>query len=178
MSRIKPVDPATATGKVKEIFSGPLEGKHFNIYKSIASSPAALSGYLAFSKSLGEGMLSKKEIEVIQLAVGEANGCEYCTAAHTMVGKMAGLSEDQIKQARRGTVPGDAKLDAVARFATALHEKKGYVGEGDLKKFREAGFTDGHATEVIANYALATFTNYFNHVNETPLDFPAAPKLG
>ncbi|MFO7775603.1 MAG: carboxymuconolactone decarboxylase family protein, partial [Candidatus Hydrogenedentota bacterium] len=35
----------------------------------------------------------------------------------------------------------------------------------------------GHIAEVVANYALSTLTNYFNHVNETEVDVPAAPVL-
>jgi hypothetical protein len=31
--------------------------------------------------------------------------------------------------------------------------------------------------EVVATYALAVFTNYFNHLNNTALDFPPAPVL-
>ena len=30
---------------------------------------------------------------------------------------------------------------------------------------------------IVANVALNIFTNYFNHVAETEVDFPAAPEL-
>jgi AhpD family alkylhydroperoxidase len=36
--------------------------------------------------------------EQIALCVGEANGCEYCLAAHTVIGKNAGLGEVEIYQ--------------------------------------------------------------------------------
>ena len=178
MSRLNVVDPNAATGAIKEVFEGPLKGKHFNIYKGMANSPAVMQAYLGFSGNLGEGALSKKEAEVIALTVGEANGCDYCTAAHSMIGKMAGLSDEQIIGARQGSVANDPKLDALAHFATAMHEKKGYVSDDDLAKVRAAGYTDEHITEAVAHYALATFTNYFNHVNKTDVDFPAAPKIG
>lgn len=177
MARLNSVDPAAATGKAKEIFEGPLKGKAFNIYKAMANSPAALSAYLGLAGALKQASLSSKEQEIIQLVVGEANGCDYCVAAHTMLGQGAGLSEAQTKDARRGHVSGDAKLDALARFAATLHEKKGWVGDEDLKKIRDAGYNDGHIAEAVAVYALATFTNYFNHVNHSELDFPKAPAL-
>ena len=41
MPRLNTIDPATATGKAKEIFDGPLQGKHLNIFKGMANSPAA-----------------------------------------------------------------------------------------------------------------------------------------
>ena len=175
MSRIATVEPAQATGRVKEIFDGPLSGKHFNIFKAMASSPALLDSYLAISGALGSGVLSAKERETVQLAIGAANNCDYCLAAHTAIGKGAGLSEDQTIAARRGSGTGDAKLDALARFALALHEKRGFASDDDLKAFRGAGYADDAIGEVIGNYALAVLTNYFTHVNETPIDFPPAP---
>lgn len=176
MSRLAPVNPASATGRVKEIFEGPLKGKHFNIFKSMANSGAALDVYLGMAGALGKGLLNDKEREVIQLAVGQANNCQYCLSAHTAIGKGAGLTEGQTLEARRGKL-GDARLDALARFALAIHEKKGFVSDADLSAFKSAGFADGHVAEVVANYALAVYTNYFNHVNQTPLDFPAIQSI-
>jgi uncharacterized peroxidase-related enzyme len=171
MSRLTPVDPANATGRVKEIFEGPLKGKTFNIFKAMANSPAALDAYLGLSGALAKSHLNGKEQETIQLAIGQANNCAYCLAAHTAIGKMVGLSDAQTVGARRGA-PGDAKLDALTKFALALHEKRGHVSDADVNAFKAAGYTDAHIPEVIAAYALATYTNFFNHVNQTPVDFP------
>ncbi|MEL7471696.1 MAG: carboxymuconolactone decarboxylase family protein, partial [Planctomycetota bacterium] len=83
----------------------------------------------------------------------------------------------QTVAARRGVIEGDAKLEAVTRLATALHEKRGFVSDEDVEKFKSAGFSDGAVAEAVAVYAFATFTNFFNHVNETEVDFPAAPSI-
>lgn len=176
MSRIPQVDPATATGRAKEIFDGPLKGKYFNIFKSMAASPSVLDAYLGMSGALAKTSLSPKEREVIQLAVGEANNCSYCVAAHTVIGMGAGLTADEAVSARRGTMR-DAKLDALAKFSLAFHEKKGFVSDSDISAFIAAGYSREQMGEVAAVYALAVFTNYFNHLNDTPLDFPAAPVL-
>lgn len=176
MTRIPPVNPATATGRAKEIFDGPLAGKHFNIFKSMAVSPAALDTYLGMAGALSKAALNAKEREVIQLAIGQANNCEYCQAAHTAIGKSVGLTDAQTIEARRGTL-SDPKLNAVAKFALALHEKKGFVSDSDYKNFKAAGYTDAHAAEAVASYALALYTNYFNHMNNTPTDFPAVPAI-
>ncbi|MCB9845950.1 MAG: carboxymuconolactone decarboxylase family protein [Phycisphaeraceae bacterium] len=176
MARLNVVDPAGATGRAREIFDGPLKGKHFNLFKAMANSGAVLDAYLGMSGPLGKGALSAKEHEVVQLAVGSANNCDYCQAAHTAIGKMAGLSEGQTIEARRGTL-SDARLDALANFALALHEKRGHVSDDDLTRVRGAGFTDAHIAEAVGSYALAVFTNYFNHVNQTEVDFPAPPAV-
>jgi uncharacterized peroxidase-related enzyme len=163
-------------GKAKEIFEGPLKGKHFNIFRSMASSPAVLEAYLGMSGALNTTTLSAKEREVVQLAVSEANRCEYCVAAHTVIGKGAGLSEGATVEARRGKM-ADPKLNALTRFALTIHEKKGAITEKDAQDFVSAGFTQAQMGEVVAVYSLAVFTNYFNHVNQTPLDFPSPPAL-
>lgn len=176
MPRITAVNPATATGRNKEVFEGPLKGKHFNIFKAMAASPAGLDFYLGMAGALGKATLSAKEQEVVQLAIGEANNCGYCAAAHTIIGKGAGLTEAQTVEARRGHL-ADAKLNALTRFALTIHEKKGHVSDADVSAFKGAGYTDAAVVEVVAAYALAVFTNYFNHVNDTAMDFPPAPAI-
>lgn len=176
MPRLKTIDPANAQGRAKEIFEGPLKGKFFNIFKAMANSGAALDVYLGMSGPLHKGLINAKELEVVQLAVGEATGCDYCTAAHTAIGKGAGLTDQQCLEARKGR-SGDPKLDAVAKFAIAIHEKKGSVSDQDLAAIRAAGYGDGHIAEFVAAYALAIYTNYFNHVNHTISDFPAVAKV-
>ena len=51
------------------------------------------------------------------------------------------------------------------------------AGVEDIDQLRASGFSDGEITEIIANVALNLFTNYFNHVAGTEVDFPAAPAL-
>lgn len=177
MPRLNVVDPASATGAVKEIFDGPLKGKHVNIFKGFANSPAAFQGFLGFKGGLDSGELSPAEGELVALIVGEANTCDYCVAAHTTIGKSVGLTEDQAVAARKGDAIGDARLDAIATFTRALVEKRGFVEDSDIDAFRSAGFGDSEIVEIIGLLALNTFTNYFNHVNETVIDFPAVPAL-
>ncbi len=176
MGRLATIDPASATGRVKEIFEGPLKGKTFNIFKAMANSPAALDAYLGMAGAMSKAGLSAREQEVIQLAVGQANNCGYCVAAHTAIGKMSGLTDVQTVEARRGKL-SDGKLDALAKFALALVEKRGFVSGADLDAVRKAGYSDGHIAEAVASFALATYTNVFNHVNETVSDFPAVAEV-
>ncbi len=176
MPRLNVVDPATETGRVKEIFDGPLKGKHLNIFKGFANSPAVLDAYLAMSGALNNSSLSGKDREAVALAVGQANDCNYCLAAHTALGKMAGMSEAETIAARRGD-SDDPRIAALTKFAQAIHEKRGWVSDDNLATFRAAGFSDGEVAEVVAVYALNLFSNYFNHLNETEIDFPAAPAL-
>ncbi|MGP1345733.1 MAG: carboxymuconolactone decarboxylase family protein [Phycisphaerales bacterium] len=177
MPRIPLIDPSQASGKTKEIFDGPLKGKHLNIFKAMGNSPAALEFYLGAAGALKHAALTAAEQEVVQLAIGAANDCDYCQAAHTAIGKSVGLTDAQTVGARRGTVEADPRLNALAKFALKIHEKKGFVDDADITAFKGAGFNDGHVMEVVGVYALATFTNYVNHIAQTPVDFPSPPAL-
>jgi len=177
MPRIQPVQPETAQGEATEIFSTVQEkmGMVPNIVKTMANSPAVANAYLAFSGALGS-TLSPQLRERIALTVGQANSCNYCLSAHTAIGKMSGLSEDEIFEAREGTA-GDAKEAAAVTFARKLVDLRGNASDKDLEAVRSAGYTDGEVSEIVANVALNLFTNYFNHVADPEIDFPVAPAL-
>ena len=176
MPRLRVIDPAAATGKAKEIFDGPLRGKHLNVFKGLANSPPVLQGYLAFNATLAEGEFSPADREVIALTIGQANNCDYCVAAHTGLARQAGLSREQAIAARARRLD-DPKLGALMRFVLALHDKRGTLSDQDVAEFKNAGYNDGQVVEAVAVYALNVFTNYFNHVNQTDIDLPAAPKI-
>jgi len=178
MSRIPTINPDQATGKAQELLSGVRSklGMTPNLMRALANAPAALDAYLQFSGSLGRGTLTSKTREQIALAVAEANACGYCLSAHTAIGKSVGLNPEQIRDARMGTAV-DTTSNAILHFATQLLEKRGRVSDADLASARAAGVSDAEITEIVANTALNLFTNYFNHVAETEIDFPPAEEL-
>ena len=177
MPRLNVVDPASATGTVKEIFDGPLKGMHINLFKGMANAPSGLKAYLGLAGALEESTLSGAEKEAAALALGEAHSCDYCVAAHTKLGAGAGLTEDHTVQIRKGDSTGNERIDAIGNLIRALHAKKGFVDDGDLDAFKGAGFTDAEVVDVMVLFTLNTYTNYFNHMNETEVDFPAPPVL-
>lgn len=178
MQRIQPLDPQTASGKTKELLDKVQKkfGKIPNIMRTMAQSPAVLDSYLSFSGALGASTLSPKLREQISLAVSQSNHCDYCLAAHSIIGKTTGLNEKEILDARRCEAT-DNKTKAALQFASQLVEKRGHVGNEDVQRVRQAGYSEGEILELIAVVALNLFTNYFNHVVETEVDFPKAPAL-
>ena len=68
-------------------------------------------------------------------------------------------------------------MDAALQFAKSVVEKRGCVSDEDLDKVRSAGYDDGEITEIVAHVVLNIFRNYFNHIAETPIDFPKADPL-
>ena len=178
MSRIHQIAPESATGKAKELLDA-VKGKLGlvpNMTRAMANAPAVLEGYLSLSGALGKGTLSAKDRERIALAVGQANGCEYCLAAHSTIGKMVGLTADQILDSRRGTSV-ESKSAAIVQFARQVLDKQGRLSDADLADARIAGLDDAAIAEVVGNVALNIFTNYFNHVAATDIDFPKAEPI-
>ena len=134
------------------------------------------NAYLGFSQSLSTGSLPARLREQLALVVGETNACEYCVAAHTALGKGAGLSEGETCDARRA-VAADDKERAALGFARTIVTDRGNLADDDVEAVREAGYTEGEIAEIVAHVALNIFTNYFNHVAGTEVDFPIAPEL-
>jgi uncharacterized peroxidase-related enzyme len=179
MERITPINPQSAQGRVKELLDAVKArlGIVPNMTRSMAVSPAVLDGYLGFIGALGGGVLPARVREQLALEVGEANQCNYCVSAHSLLGKRAGLSDQDVLDSRRGECAADHKADALLRFARTVLEKRGMIADADLAPVRQAGYGDAEIAEVVAHVGLNVFTNYFNSVAGTALDFPKAPAL-
>ncbi len=177
MQRISAIDPSQATGKAKQLLDGVQAklGITPNLMKTLATAPAALEAYLNFNGALSTGLLDAKFREQLALAVAQANSCEYCLSAHSAIGKMVGLKQEEIESSRESRST-DAKRDAGLKFAQAIVVQRGELSDGALENVRKAGYSDGEITEIVANVALNIFTNYFNHVAQTEIDFPRVTK--
>ena len=178
MPRIQPVDRNTADPATVELLNSVRMsmGAVPNLVATMAHSPAVARAYLGFAQALSGGSLPRRLREQIALVVGEANACTYCVAAHTALGRRAGLTEEESKEARRAAAQ-DGKEQAALAFARKVVQDRGVVADEDVERLRRAGYTDGEVGEIVANVALNLFTNDFNHVAATELDFPAAPDL-
>lgn len=174
MPRLTPVDRKTATGRTKELLDGVQAkmGTVPNLLGTLANSPAALTAYLQLSDAVSGGSLDAKTREAIALAVAGINECDYCASAHSFISSSLKVDKDEISRRLRGTSE-DPKVDAVLALTRAVVETKGRVSDGDLAAARDAGISDAEVSEVVANVALNVFTNYFNHVADTEIDFPA-----
>jgi len=178
MARLNVVDTERATGEARVLYDGisGVLGMVPNIYQGVANSPAALEGLLQIGAALKKGQLAESEIEAIKLAVSQAYGCRYCLGAHTFLAKKAGLSDAEIIDIRLGNVV-PPRLAALIRFVNVTIEPRGRITDDDLGAVKTAGYNDAQVAEVILVIAQTVFTNLFNRVHQTPLDFPPAPEL-
>jgi uncharacterized peroxidase-related enzyme len=178
MPRLNVVEPEAATGKVKELYEASQQqfGTVFNLFKGLANAPLALDAYMTLERLIAGGTLSPAEQAIVRLTASQLNGCEYCLAAHTMEGRMKGMSEDEMVKIRRGDAT-DPKHAALVRFTRRVLDRKGFVRDEEIDAFRQAGYTDEHIAEVVTILAQKTLSNYFNHIHDTPLDVPAVAEV-
>ncbi|MEH7225968.1 carboxymuconolactone decarboxylase family protein [Bacillus sp. JJ1566] len=72
--------------------------KHFAKIKELA--PEQLQAYNAFGKAaMQEGTLSRKEKEIIAVAIAHVTECPYCIDAHTKGAKKAGATLEELTEA-------------------------------------------------------------------------------
>jgi uncharacterized peroxidase-related enzyme len=143
-----------------------------NMFRTIANSPQALEGYLAMSGALGKGTLPAATRERIALAVAEVNGCGYCLSAHTYLGKNLAHLDDAEITANRGGASNDMKADAAVRFAAEVAKNRGHITDADFAAVKLGGYTDAQVIEIVQHVALNIWTNVFNEVFQTEIDFP------
>ena len=142
-----------------------------NMFKAVSNSPAALKSMWGSFGALGAGTLGARLGEQIAVAVANRNKCEYCLAAHTVLGKGAGASADEMANAQVGKSI-DARTQAALTFSLKIVEQRAAISEGDVQAIRAAGFSDGEIVEIMAHVALNLFTNYVNVAFNVPVDFP------
>jgi uncharacterized peroxidase-related enzyme len=175
MARFTSVSADQATGATADIYAGIKKslGKVPNAYATLATlAPPALNAMLAADKVLAAGPLSKPDQETVKLVISELAGCDYCVAAHSMVGKMVGLSPEVLHHIRGGQPTGDAKRDALVTFVRYLANKPGTLPEAQLQALQEAGYSGEEIVHIGLAISVITFTNVFNRINDTTVDFP------
>ncbi len=173
MPRIQPIELDKAQPKAKAL----LEGVHKSLgitpngMRTMAQSPATLEAYLGFGKALSGASVSPQLREQIALTVAGENACNYCASAHTALGTKLGVDTDELAANLKG-LSRDPKTKAALEFARRIVIERGWVSDDDLRRVREAGYTEGEITEIIAVVSQNIFSTYFNHIADTDVDFP------
>lgn len=142
-----------------------------NLLGVLANAPAALETYVTVSALNGKSELTLAEREVVQLIAATQHGCDFCVAGHTAVAlNKAKLPQEVVDALRaRGELP-DARYETLAAFAREVIATRGNVSDATYQAFRDVGFTEGNALEVILGVSLATLCNFANVFAQTPLN--------
>ncbi|QPF90574.1 carboxymuconolactone decarboxylase family protein [Bradyrhizobium commune] len=176
MSRLSVQNLESDTGPSGQIYAQikKAAGSVPNAYAAVAThGPAALKSMLAADAVLAAGTLTKRDREVIKLVISDVAGCDYCVAAHHHLAKLAGMKPEELKNIRDGKPTGEAKRDALVGFVRKLAQSSGTVSDEDFAAIKAAGYSDTQLVEISLAFATIVFTNVFNRINDTEIDFPA-----
>lgn len=142
-----------------------------NLVRLLANAPVALETYQTVGEINGRASLTPAEREAVQITAAATHGCGFCVAGHTAVAeKKAKLDQGVISALRDKAQVPDARLDAVARFTEAVIASRGAVSDAELAGFKDAGFDDQAALEVVLGVSLATLCNFANNMGQPELN--------
>jgi uncharacterized peroxidase-related enzyme len=167
----------SATGAAATIFERIREstGSVPNCYAAVGHlNAAALKAILQADGVLASSSLRKQELEIVKLVVSQAADCDYCTTAHSLLLLLAGLTPEALKAIREKRPTGIPRNDALVRFVHAVVTTEGVVSAAAYAEIKSAGYSDAHMVDISLAIAIATFTNTFNRINDTPIDVTAS----
>lgn len=168
------VDPARAEGAQKEVLNKAKAQVGFipNMYANMANAPAVLDTYLhGYGLFRSESGFTPPEQEVVFLAASQANGCDYCTAAHSMIADMKSkVPKDTLDAIRSGRPIPDARLAALYRLTTEMVRTHGRPAAKVVQDFLDAGFEEKKLLYVVLALAVKTLSNFSNHAFATEVD--------
>ncbi|MDO4427351.1 MAG: carboxymuconolactone decarboxylase family protein [Moraxella sp.] len=174
MARLTVHTPATAPEDSKARMEVVEKANGFipNLIRVLANSPQAIEMYQEVGKMNGKNSLDAKEIEVVQITAAAHNGCDFCVAGHTKIGKLKLSMPDDVLNALRSrtNIDGNEKYQALAQFTMQLIDKRGKVSDEELSNFKAAGYNDQNVLDVVMGVALATLCNYANNVAATEIN--------
>jgi AhpD family alkylhydroperoxidase len=178
VSRLKPLEIDQAKGRSRAVLLEVQDRLDMvpNFMKMMAISPAAAEGYNGLNLAVRSGILPARIRESIALLVAQYNRSDYSLAAHSALAKIEGLSDEEIRDCRRG-VSTDSLIQTALHFSHAYLEQKGHVSGKQLDAMRRAGYEDEEMVEIMATIALNQFTNYFNNAVKPEIDFPPVGEL-
>lgn len=141
-----------------------------NLIRTFANSPAVLEGAWALLTAFGKTRFSPAEQQLIALAISVENECGYCAAAHSLMGKGAGLSDAALHATRAGQPLMEPQHEALRRFASVVTATRGNPSDSEIAAFLAAGYDQTAILEVILGVATKTLMNYTDHIASVPLD--------
>lgn len=165
-------DTETAPAEARERLAAARKKMGFvpNLFAKMAEAPAAVEAYQELDRIFGQTSLSPVERETVLLAVSVYNKCHFCVAAHSGRAKQAGIEAGDLQALRGGRDLPDPRLRALARFTRAVVDQRGWLDDGTVQAFLDAGFERRHVFEVLIGVSIKTLSNYANHIAATPLN--------
>jgi len=123
-------------------------GNVLNIFKTLAHHPALMRRWMVFANHvLGKSTLPDREREIAILRAGHLSNAGYEWGQHVVIGRTAGLTDDEIRRIRVGPdVPEWNDLDRLVLTATDELHGDQFVTDGTW-----AGLSDHWSNEQLVD---------------------------
>ncbi|MFN0111287.1 MAG: carboxymuconolactone decarboxylase family protein [Blastocatellia bacterium] len=119
--RLKPLaDDELGAEALRVLEGATMRGQVFNIFRTLAHHPRLLESWLVFgAQVLGKSTLPKRERELVVLRMGWLCQSEYEWGQHVLIGRRAGLTDEEILRIKDGAdAEGWNNLDRAMLQAT------------------------------------------------------------
>jgi AhpD family alkylhydroperoxidase len=115
------------------------KGSYFNRLGELNDlAPDVFKAFLKFDQlALAEGQLSKKQKELIAIAVAHTTGCPYCIELHVKQGKSKDVSKEEMAE----SILVATALKAGSAIAHGVNALNAYDGDGEDELYKASYFS-------------------------------------
>jgi uncharacterized peroxidase-related enzyme len=177
MTKIELHNAETAPDGAGDVLSAVKQQLGFvpNLFRALANSPTALSGFTGLLAAYENTSLSKGERQLVQLAASMENQCSYCIAGHSVFALSVGVGHDTVSAIRQNRPLPDPHERALIDFCREVIRQRGRVSDPNRARFLEAGYTQAQMLEVVLGIAIKMISNYAYGLFDFPLDAQFQP---
>ena len=143
-----------------------------NLIGAMSTSPVLIDSLVGLFGNVHGSSFTEAQVQTVLLTDAVTNDSPWAVAFHTTLALKEGIDPADVQAIRNGRLPKDSKLAALSGLAKAMIEKRGHLGDEDIKRFLAAGFGKDHLLDVIAAVAASTITNYTASITRPPLEEP------
>jgi uncharacterized peroxidase-related enzyme len=165
---VRIIEPEEAEGDLKIVYDATIakRGALAAVHKIHSLHPETLTAHIALYMELlfGQSPLTRREREVIAVAVSRTNGCAYCVTHHAEALSRYEKNADIMAAVREGRWNAlDARTARLCQYAEKLTRDPSSVRESDIAFLRDSGLDDRAILDA------AQIAAYFNFVNRLVL---------
>jgi len=141
-----------------------------NAIATMANSPTLLNAFVGTFGSFHGGSFDAAERQVLLLTNAVTIKCPWTIAAHSTFAIEDGVAESEVNAIRQGKLPMDPKYAALSGLTRALIEKRGNVGDAEIRPFTAAGYAEVQILEVVAGIGVSTMAATTTNLAGTPIE--------
>ena len=146
-----------------------------NLAATMAESPTLLEAFLSLRAVVAAGTLDAVQREIVAIAVASETACSYCLAAHSTFALKNGAPQNIVSAVRSGAALSDPRLDALARFARAVVQRRDDVTRR-TQELLNVGVTPPQVLEALAEIAIPLLASSVCEIASVKLDDAFEPQ--